>query len=376
VTVVALSLDLALAQQTAPAPPPETATGGPSLVFWIAVLIVAFVTFVFMLRMRRAAAAARRARGGAGAATLAPPGPSALDQLASGLSKTRARLGLALRKLLGREADEATIAELEEAMLGADMGVKVTSAVLEDVKQAFRDGKARTADALLEHLKTDLKRKLAGQGVDLAQASEPPTVVLVAGVNGTGKTTSIAKLATLLKRQGKKVLLCAGDTFRAAAVEQLSIWAERTGCGIIKAETGADPASVVHDAVDAAIARRVDYLIVDTAGRLHTHQNLMAELNKIKRVIQKKLPAAPHEVLLVLDATTGQNAIAQAKEFKKATDVTGLFLSKLDGTAKGGIVIAIRQELDIPVKYVGIGERPDDIQRFEPDRFVEALFGT
>jgi fused signal recognition particle receptor len=348
-----------------------TIESGPSPVFWVAIVVVAIVSFFLLRRILRPP-------GGPLAPGLpgAPAPASALEQLAGGLAKTRDRLGLAIRRLLGQEADEKTLAGLEEAMLGADMGVAVTTSLVEDLKQAFRDKMARQPDELLAHLKGGLKSKLALKGNDIVRAPEKPTVVLVVGVNGTGKTTSIAKLATYLKGRGDRVLLCAGDTFRAAAVEQLTIWAERTGCDIIKAETGADPASVAFDAAEAAIARKVDYLIVDTAGRLHTHQNLMSELNKIKRVIQKKIPSAPHEVLLVLDATTGQNAIAQAREFKKAVDVTGLFLSKLDGTAKGGIVIAIREALDIPVKFVGLGEKPEDIQRFEPDRFVEALFSA
>jgi fused signal recognition particle receptor len=199
-------------------------------------------------------------------------------------------------------------------------------------------------------------------------------VILVAGVNGSGKTTSIAKLARLLAAEGKKVVLAACDTFRAAAVEQLTIWSERTGVQIVKQPTGSDPASVAYDAAEAAVAREADFLIVDTAGRLHTQTNLMKELEKIHRVLAKRIPGAPHETLQVLDATTGQNAIQQVKLFSEAIDVTGLFLAKLDGTAKGGVVIGIRHEIDVPVKFVGVGEKPDDIERFDPEQFVEALF--
>ena len=197
---------------------------------------------------------------------------------------------------------------------------------------------------------------------------------MVAGVNGVGKTTSIAKLANLFVKQGKKVMLAAGDTFRAAATEQLDIWSKRIGADIVKHQAGADPAAVTFDALEASLSRGIDILIVDTAGRLHTHENLMNELSKIKRVISKKIENAPHEVLMVLDATTGQNAISQAKLFKRAVDITGIFLAKLDGTAKGGVILGMRKEVDIPVKYVGLGEGVDDIQEFDADKFVDALF--
>jgi fused signal recognition particle receptor len=334
----------------------------PEVLAGIALFLLGLVVLVLVFR-----AGADR-----GPRAAAPKG--ALDQLARGLSKTRDRLGLAIRKALGQEVSDATIEELEAAMLEADMGVDTTGAILEDIRAAYRAGRARTADALLDVLKQDLKQKLEAKGNALRVSAKGPTVVLVVGVNGAGKTTSIAKLTWHLAKSGKKVLLCAGDTFRAAAVEQLRLWSERLGVGIVKGDTGGDPAAVAFDATEAAIARGVDVLIVDTAGRLHTHTNLMQELSKVKRVIQKRIPDAPHETLLVLDATTGQNGIAQARAFLEATDVTGLFLAKLDGTAKGGIVVAIRNELDIPVKFVGLGERPQDIQRFDAARFVEALF--
>jgi fused signal recognition particle receptor len=205
-------------------------------------------------------------------------------------------------------------------------------------------------------------------------AAEPPTVILVAGINGAGKTTSVAKLAHHFQQEGRKVVLAAADTFRAAAVEQLTIWADRIGVDLVTG-SGSDPAAVVYDACDAAKARQADVLLVDTAGRLHTQDNLMRELTKIRNVVGKKLPGAPHEVLLVLDATTGQNAINQARAFLEAIDVTGIFLAKLDGTAKGGIVVAIRNEVNLPVKFIGLGETYEDIEPFEPERFVEALFG-
>lgn len=338
--------------------------GGEQVVLYGGILLalLGLLALVYLIRAG--------ARGGA--RQLAPDGT--LDQLVAGLGKTRARLGSAIRKALGHEVSDDTLAELEAAMLQADMGVATTDAILSDVRAAYRDGRAKTAEGLLSILKDDLRKKLSEKGNALGAAAAPPTVILIVGVNGAGKTTSIAKLSKHLAAQGKKVLLCAGDTFRAAATEQLTLWAERIGVDIVKAGPGADPAAVAFDATEAAVARKVDYLIVDTAGRLHTNQNLMAELSKVKRVIQKRIPEAPHETLLVLDATTGQNAIAQAKSFTAATDVSGLFLAKLDGTAKGGIVVAIRNELDIPVKFVGLGEKADDIQRFDADKFVDALF--
>ncbi|MBI4834703.1 MAG: signal recognition particle-docking protein FtsY [Planctomycetes bacterium] len=225
----------------------------------------------------------------------------------------------------------------------------------------------------MEHLKAELKATLKGGDTKLAASANPPTVIMVGGVNGTGKTTSIAKLAYLLGAENKKVILAASDTFRAAAIEQLGIWANRVGAELIRHQSGSDPAAVVFDAVDAALARKADYLIIDTAGRLHTKANLMKELTKIRNVVAKKIPGAPHETLLVLDATTGQNAIVQAKLFNEAINVTGIFLAKLDGTAKGGIIIAIKNQLNIPVKFIGIGEKPEDIEPFDADRFIDAL---
>jgi fused signal recognition particle receptor len=345
---------------------------GLDFVSWVGIAAAVSFSLIVVRVIRRRRRAARAEAATAAKLGLAPA-PSAFAALMKGLEKTRARLGQALRRALGRELGQEAIDELEQAMLEADMGVAATQALLDDLNRAYRSKEARTTDELLKLLQRDLVRELSAKGNTLAKAASGPTVILVVGVNGVGKTTSIAKLTRLLREQGAKVLLCAGDTFRAAAVEQLGIWAERVGAPIVKGATGADPASVVHDAVEAALARGVDYLIVDTAGRLHTAKNLMSELGKIKRVIQKKIPEGPHEVLMVLDATLGQNAIQQAKTFQEVTDVSGLFLAKLDGTAKGGVVIAIHRELGIPVKFVGLGEKPEDIQPFDADKFVEAL---
>jgi fused signal recognition particle receptor len=299
-----------------------------------------------------------------------------LEKFKQGLAKTKEVFTAPLKKIFSvfRKLDEATLAEIEEALIIADFGVDATDKIMNALRVAYKKGEIETTDKVLEFLKKDLKKRLVEKGNDVLWAPQPPTVILVCGVNGVGKTTSISKLANQLKKEGKKVMLCASDTFRAAAVDQLSIWAERLGVDIIKHKMGADPAAVVYDATDAAIARKADVLIIDTAGRLQTKENLMKELTKIRNVAAKKVPGAPHEVLLVLDATTGQNAISQAHHFKAATNVTGIFLAKLDGTAKGGIVVAIKDKLDIPVKFVGTGETPDDVARFNADEFVDALF--
>jgi fused signal recognition particle receptor len=299
-----------------------------------------------------------------------------IEKFKQGLAKTKEVFTAPLKKLfsLGRKLDDATLEEIEEALITADFGVDVTGKILTELRGAYKKREIETTDKVLDFLKKDLKKRLTEKGNEIRWAPQAPTVILVCGVNGVGKTTSIAKLARFLTNEGKKVMLCASDTFRAAAVEQLSIWAERLGVEIVKHRQNADPAAVVFDATDAAVARKIDVLIIDTAGRLQTKQNLMAELTKIRNVATKKIPGAPHEVLLVLDATTGQNAISQADHFKAATNVTGLFLAKLDGTAKGGIVVAIKDKLDIPVKFVGTGETPDDVARFNADEFVEALF--
>ena len=243
-----------------------------------------------------------------------------------------------------------------------------------DLRQAYRDRKISATQDIVPFLKEHMKGYWPQQDRELHLAASGPTVILVAGVNGSGKTTSIAKLAYILSRNNKKVIVAACDTFRAAAVEQLSIWAERIGVQIVKHKMGSDPAAVAFDACEAATARGADYLILDTAGRLHTQKDLMKELTKIRDVVSRKIAGSPQEVLLVLDATTGQNAIVQAKMFTEAINVSGIFLAKLDGTARGGIVIAIKDQLNIPVKFVGLGEKPEDIAEFDPDTFVEALF--
>ncbi len=298
------------------------------------------------------------------------------ERIKRGLRKTQEAFSGRIRSILFafRKLDDATLDEIEEALLAADVGVEATAKITEGLREAYRKKEIQTADQVLDHLKRDLKNRLTQKGNDILSAPSPPTVILVAGVNGTGKTTSIAKLARIFTEEGKTVVLCAGDTFRAAAVDQLATWAKRLGVDIVKHKMGADPAAVVFDACDAAVARKADILLIDTAGRLQTKENLMRELTKIRNVASRKIPGSPHEVLLVLDATTGQNAISQATHFKKSIDVTGLFLAKLDGTAKGGVVVAIKEALDIPVKFIGTGETPEDIARFNADEFVEALF--
>jgi fused signal recognition particle receptor len=298
------------------------------------------------------------------------------QKLRKSLEKTRTKLTSRFKDLLSlrRKIDEDILEELEDILLESDMGVGPSTKIIQDIRDAWKAKEIEDTSNIYDFLKNDLKQDLKAWDVSLKIATTPPTVIMVAGVNGAGKTTSIAKLANLFIKQGKKVMLAASDTFRAAAVEQLDIWSKRIGADIVKHQTGADPAAVTFDALEASLSRGIDVLIVDTAGRLHTHDNLMNELSKIKRVISKKIENAPHEVLMVLDATTGQNAVSQAKLFKRAVDITGIFLSKLDGTAKGGIILGMRNEIDIPVKFIGIGEGAEDIQEFDADKFVDALF--
>lgn len=297
-----------------------------------------------------------------------------IEKIASGLRKTREKFFGGLASLLrGRRLDEGLLDELEEKLIEADMGVATAMKIRDDLKTAFAEKRITQGDEVIDFLKQELKSYWPAADRSIHFAPTGPTVVLVAGINGSGKTTSIAKLAWRFKNDGKKVVLAAGDTFRAAAVEQLTIWAERIGVDIIKG-SGKDPAAVVFDACEAATARKADVLLIDTAGRLHTQDHLMRELIKVRNVVAKKIPQAPHEVLLVLDATTGQNAISQAKAFTAAIDVTGIMLAKLDGTAKGGIVVAIRNEVNLPVKFIGLGEGYEDIEPFNPEEFVEALF--
>jgi fused signal recognition particle receptor len=300
---------------------------------------------------------------------------SAIDAIRKGLAKTAEAVGGQLRSLLlGRSLSEELIDEIESRLIAADVGVKAARELVAGLRAEFRSGTVARGEDALEYLKRSLKARWPEGSRAIATAPARPTVVLVVGVNGVGKTTSVAKIAKSLKDEGRSVLLAAADTFRAGAVAQLTVWSERLGVEIVKGKAGADPAAVAFDAADAAVARGVDVLLVDTAGRLHTQADLMRELAKIRGVLARKIPGAPHEVLLVLDATSGQNAVAQARVFAESAGVTGIFLAKLDGTARGGIVVAIREELDVPVKLVGVGETPDDVQPFDPDRFVEAMF--
>jgi fused signal recognition particle receptor len=293
------------------------------------------------------------------------------NKIKRGLAKTRGVFsGVAsLFRLKGR-VDEDFLKKLEERLYHADVGSATTLEIVGSVRQAFKD-KEISGD-VEKFVKEHLKGLLAAGTLNYAKSG--PTVIMIAGVNGSGKTTSIAKLAKNCKEDGKKVMVAACDTFRAAAVEQLTIWSERIGCEIVKNVQGSDPASVAHDACEKAKARDFDVLIVDTAGRLHTQAHLMRELEKIHRIVTKQIDGAPHEVLLVLDATNGQNAIVQAEMFKKTVKCTGIILAKLDGTAKGGAIFAIKQKLELPVKFIGVGETPDDLEPFNPEDYVEALF--
>lgn len=273
-----------------------------------------------------------------------------------------------------KQIDEDFYEELEDILIQADLGVPTTTLLIKNLRRRVKEKKLNDPGQVKEALKEDIAGLLAESGEPLKVSDEKPTVYLMVGVNGAGKTTTIAKLAHRFKAQGLKVILAAGDTFRAAAIDQLQVWANRVGVELIKHSEGSDPAAVVFDALAAARARRADILIIDTAGRLHTKANLMEEIAKVRRVISREIPAAPHEVLLVLDATTGQNAISQARMFQEATGVTGIVLTKLDGTAKGGIVIAIANELKLPVKLVGVGEGMEDLKDFSPQEFAAALF--
>jgi fused signal recognition particle receptor len=283
-----------------------------------------------------------------------------------------------LRNLFGGKAEiSPDIASgIEEILLTSDVGVKTTTAILERVRETLSKGDHVDSGKVWEALRAEARRILdvPGKGANIELKSKP-TVVLFIGVNGAGKTTTIGKLATKLTEDGKKCLLAAGDTFRAAAVQQLTVWGSRVGCEVVRGKDGADPGSVVFDAIQKAQASGADVVLADTAGRLHTKSNLMAEMAKIAKTAAKALEGAPHEVLLVIDATNGQNAMAQAKEFKAALEVSGIVLTKLDGTAKGGVVLGIADELSLPVRFVGLGERPDDLHEFSPDDFVEALLG-
>ena len=297
-----------------------------------------------------------------------------LDKLKAGLSKTKNAIFGQIDEVLKAfvKVDEDLLEELEELLIMSDVGVGATEEIMERLRDDVKSGRLKEKDQVIDALKTILA-EMIGEGGEL-DLSTTPSIILVIGVNGAGKTTSIGKISNRLIQKGKKVVVAAADTFRAAAIDQLAVWCERSGADIVKQNEGSDPAAVVYDALNYAKKRGADVLIIDTAGRLHNKTNLMNELAKINRVIDKECPDAARENLLVLDATTGQNAILQAKEFRNAANITGLVLNKLDGTAKGGIVISIKKELDIPVKFIGVGEKIDDMQEFNNEEFVEALF--
>ena len=296
-------------------------------------------------------------------------------RLVAGLTKTRDNIVSGIDSIFSgfSSIDEDFYEEIEEILVMGDLGINATTAIIEDLKRKVKEEKIKEPSECKQLLIDSIKQQM-DVGETAYEFENRKSVVLVIGVHGVGKTTSVGKLAGKLKDQGKKVVLAAADTFRAAAGEQLTEWANRAGVDIISAQEGSDPASVVYDAVQAAKARRADVLLCDTAGRLHNKKNLMAELGKINRVIEREYPEAFRETLVVLDGTTGQNALAQAKEFSEVADITGIILTKLDGTAKGGIAVAIHSELGIPVKYIGVGESIDDLQKFDADQFVDALF--
>ena len=297
-----------------------------------------------------------------------------LDKLKAGLSKTKNAIFGQIDEVLKAfvKVDEDLLDELEELLIMSDVGVGATEEIMERLRDDVKSGRLKEKDQVIDALKSILA-EMIGEGGEL-DLSTTPSIILVIGVNGASKTTSIGKISNRLIARGKKVVVAAADTFRAAAIDQLAVWCERSGADIVKQNEGSDPAAVVYDALNYAKKRGADVLIIDTAGRLHNKTNLMNELAKINRVIDKECPDAARENLLVLDATTGQNAILQAKEFRNAANITGLVLNKLDGTAKGGIVISIKKELDIPVKFIGVGEKIDDMQEFDNEEFVEALF--
>jgi fused signal recognition particle receptor len=297
-----------------------------------------------------------------------------LDKLKAGLSKTKNAIFGQIDEVLKAfvKVDEDLLEELEELLIMSDVGVGATEEIMERLRDDVKSGRLKEKDQVIDALK-EILTDMIGEGGEL-NLSTTPSIILVIGVNGAGKTTSIGKISNRLVQKGKKVVVAAADTFRAAAIDQLAVWCERSGAEIVKQNEGSDPAAVVFDALNYAKKRNADVLIIDTAGRLHNKTNLMNELAKINRVIDKECPGATRENLLVLDATTGQNAILQAKEFRNAANITGLVLNKLDGTAKGGIVLSIKKELEIPVKFIGVGEKIDDMQEFDNKEFVEAFF--
>src|SRR5580700_11335037 len=304
--------------------------------------------------------------------------PGLFDRMKEAVTRTRENLSQRIEEVvsIGKEIDRATLDDLEATLIGADLGNTTTREVLDKLREKADRKQIKNADELKRLLKEELLNILNAANVRPVQKVDGTSeVILVVGVNGTGKTTTIGKLAQVFRSQGKTVLLCAADTFRAAAIEQLEIWGQRTGTEVIRTKAGGDPAAVLYDALQAASARHSDYVIVDTAGRLHTKTNLMAELEKMRRTAQRIIPGAPHETLLVMDATTGQNGLQQARLFTEAVGVTGIVLTKLDGTAKGGIAVAIAEEMGLPVRFVGVGERMGDLLEFDAGAFVESLLG-
>jgi fused signal recognition particle receptor len=303
--------------------------------------------------------------------------PSFIERMKEAVSRTRENLAERIEDVvsIGKEIDRSTLDDLEATLIGADLGTVTTHEVLAKLRDKADRKQIRDVNELKRLLKEELLAILtATSSQPLTRVDGTPEVIIVVGVNGTGKTTTIGKLAQVFRAQGKTVLLCAADTFRAAAIEQLEIWGQRTGTEVIKTKAGGDPSAVLFDALQSATARKTDYVIVDTAGRLHTKQNLMLELEKMKRTAQRIVPGAPHETLLVMDATTGQNGLQQARQFTQSSGVTGIVLTKLDGTAKGGVVVAISRELGLPVRFVGVGEKIGDLLPFDAKEFVESLF--
>lgn len=305
-----------------------------------------------------------------------PTEPNLLDRLKAGIEKTRSGLVDRLEDVLSgkKEIDAELLEELEYTLITADLGVGTVEEILERIRLNVDRRLTGNAAEIRALIREQLLETLRASETPVHIVKTPPAVVMLVGINGAGKTTTIGKLAHRFLGEGRKVLLCAADTFRAAAIEQLEVWAERAKVDLIRQKSGADPSAVVFDSLQAAKARGVDYVIIDTAGRLHTKENLMAELEKMRRTCQRVVPGAPHEVWLVLDATTGQNGLEQARKFTESAGVTGIILTKLDGTAKGGVVVAIARELNLPIRFIGVGEKIDDLLPFEPDRFVESLF--
>ncbi len=302
--------------------------------------------------------------------------PTLLEKLKSGVQKTREGLVSRIEDVISgrKQIDADLLDELEYTLISADIGVTTTNEILERIRERVDRKLVGDATELRGLIREYLLEVLQANDRPLAYLAEPPAVIMVVGVNGAGKTTTIGKLAAHLKGDGHTVMLCAADTFRAAAVEQLEIWGERTGTRVVRQQTGADPSAVMFDALQAAKSNKVDYVIVDTAGRLQTKTNLMAELEKMRRTAARVIPDAPHEVLLVLDATTGQNGLEQARKFTETSGVTGIVLTKLDGTAKGGVIVAIARELGLPIRFIGVGEKVEDLLPFDPEAFIDSLF--